>query len=51
MSGPRGVVSGARAAQVQCSGAALGYVSGLLQVNLQVPTTIDIGDLIHLPDA
>jgi uncharacterized protein (TIGR03437 family) len=35
-------------AQVQYAGAAPGYVSGLLQVNVQVPTTINFGNLIPL---
>jgi uncharacterized protein (TIGR03437 family) len=34
--------------QVLYAGAAPGYVSGLLQVNVQVPTTIDFGNLIPL---
>ena len=34
--------------QVQYAGAAPGYVSGLLQVNVQVPTTINFGNLIPL---
>ena len=35
-------------APVQYAGAAPGYVSGLLQVNVQVPTTINFGNLIPL---
>jgi uncharacterized protein (TIGR03437 family) len=35
-------------AQVQYAGAAPGYVSGLLQVNVQVPTNINFGNLIPL---
>jgi uncharacterized protein (TIGR03437 family) len=35
-------------AQVQYAGAAPGYVSGLLQVNVEVPTTINFGNLIPL---
>jgi uncharacterized protein (TIGR03437 family) len=35
-------------AQVQYAGAAPGYVSGLLQVNVLVPTTINFGNLIPL---
>jgi uncharacterized protein (TIGR03437 family) len=34
--------------QVQYAGAAPGYVSGLLQVNVEVPTTINFGNLIPL---
>ena len=34
--------------QVQYAGAAPGYVSGLIQVNVQVPTTINFGNLIPL---
>jgi len=34
--------------QVQYAGAAPGYVSGLMQVNVQVPTTINFGNLIPL---
>jgi uncharacterized protein (TIGR03437 family) len=39
----RGVTS-----MVQYAGAAPGYVSGLLQVNVQVPTSIDFGNLVPL---
>jgi uncharacterized protein (TIGR03437 family) len=35
-------------ATVQYAGAAPGYVSGLLQVNVQVPTSIDFGNLVPL---
>jgi uncharacterized protein (TIGR03437 family) len=34
--------------QVQYAGAAPGYVSGLLQVNVEVPTTINFGNLVPL---
>jgi len=34
--------------QVQYAGAAPGYVSGLMQVNVLVPTTINFGNLIPL---
>jgi uncharacterized protein (TIGR03437 family) len=39
----RGVTS-----MVQYAGAAPGYVSGLLQINVQVPTSIDFGNLVPL---
>jgi uncharacterized protein (TIGR03437 family) len=39
----RGVTS-----TVQYAGAAPGYVSGLLQVNVEVPTSIDFGNLVPL---
>jgi uncharacterized protein (TIGR03437 family) len=35
-------------ATVQYAGAAPGYVSGLLQVNVQIPTSIDFGNLVPL---
>jgi len=35
-------------AMVEYAGAAPGYVSGLLQVNVQVPTSIDFGNLVPL---
>jgi uncharacterized protein (TIGR03437 family) len=35
-------------AMVEYAGAAPGYVSGLLQVNAQVPTSIDFGNLVPL---
>lgn len=35
-------------AQVRYAGAAPGYVSGLMQVNVQVPTSINFGNLIPL---
>lgn len=35
-------------ATVEYAGAAPGYVSGLLQVNVQVPTSIDFGNLVPL---
>jgi uncharacterized protein (TIGR03437 family) len=35
-------------ATVQYAGAAPGFVSGLLQVNVQVPTSIDFGNLVPL---